>query len=582
MQIPVSNTLGIDEFVGGEITVPVSRVINGIFEQRSDGTAYITQRPSIDIAEDASATVSNARGRGVFYWEAVTANYFVNDNKVYKGDYSTEVNEASVSVTDIDGDGTTATATATSHGYVTGDKITISSSTSFDGEYTITKTGANTFTFPHASSNINETGNAVRGLGGGGTERVTFHEIGNYLVILDHEDNKGWYINSGSSTVLVEITDTDFPGHLSSNEMSRGGCVLDGTLYVMDKNGNLAGSDIEDPTVWDSLNTINAEVEQDGGVALAAHRNHVVAFGNRTIEFFYDAANASGSPLAVRQDVTHEIGAVDFSTAWGDQNVLFFVGQTRAGGMGVYMMDGFMPSKISTTDIDTFLTSAVHTDGKSIVGSGFSTGSGMFYVLTTYHVTTNVVPLESIVYNPVTGTWTQWELMHSGVDDCPIIDWTVANATRLGYGILSNGDVITVGDDWSPYDSTGATEGLWVVADDVFEDGVFTNTSSSASSVVISMEIVTGDSDYGTTNRKRMDKLRLTGPVTGDSQTLTVQWSDEDNNDYNAGRTLDTSVPGRSINRLGSFRRRNFKFTYAGSEKWEFPAPDANVQGLNY
>lgn len=577
--VPVQTTLGIEEFSGGEITVPISSVINGIFLKRSDGTFYTTQRPSIDVAIDASVTVSAARGRGVTYWKAVDADYFVNDNKVYQNTYSTEVNEAAVTVSGLTGTGTTATATAAAHGYKTGDKVTIASSgASYNGEYSIIVTSPGAFTFLSAAT-ASETGTAVRGLGGGGTERIFFLEIGNYLMIVDPEDNTGWYINSASPTTLVEIVDVNFPGFHStgSQQLARCGIVLNGVSYVMDTTGSISGSDLEDPTNWDVLNFINAEIETDGGVALGIHRNHIAAFGNRTIEFFYDAANPVGSPLAVRQDISHEIGMANFSTLWGDQNSLFFVAQTKTGGLSVYEMREFIPNDITNADIDTFLTSAVQTDSKKLVGSGFSVGHTLFYVLTVYHlINSEPTSLESIVYNSGTGTWTRFELMHTGIDNCPIIDWTVANALRIGKGILSNGDVITVADDWSPYDTIGVTSGVFLASDTVFEADVFTS-ASAGSGTAVSMEIITGHTNNGTANTKFMSSLRFLGPKTKASQTLTVQWSNEDNESYNTGKTIDTSLPGRRITRLGSYRQRNFKLTIAATEAIEIDALEVDI-----
>ena len=64
-------------------------------------------------------------------------------------------------ITDLDGSGSTATATDTDHGLTTNDRITISGTTTYDGTYDITRTGDNTFTFPHTGSTSNETGTWV-------------------------------------------------------------------------------------------------------------------------------------------------------------------------------------------------------------------------------------------------------------------------------------------------------------------------------------------------------------------------------------------------------------------------------------
>ena len=63
-------------------------------------------------------------------------------------------------ITDLDGDATTATATSASHGLATDDRITISGTTSYDGDYAVTVTNANVFTFsdPTDGTSDDETG----------------------------------------------------------------------------------------------------------------------------------------------------------------------------------------------------------------------------------------------------------------------------------------------------------------------------------------------------------------------------------------------------------------------------------------
>jgi hypothetical protein len=61
-------------------------------------------------------------------------------------------------ITDLDGSGSTATATSASHGLATNDRVTISGTTTYDGDYAITVTDGNVFTFSHSGSTSNETG----------------------------------------------------------------------------------------------------------------------------------------------------------------------------------------------------------------------------------------------------------------------------------------------------------------------------------------------------------------------------------------------------------------------------------------
>ena len=64
-------------------------------------------------------------------------------------------------ITDLDGDGSTATATSASHGLATGDRVTISGTTSYDGDYAVTVTSSSVFTFSSSASTSNETGSFI-------------------------------------------------------------------------------------------------------------------------------------------------------------------------------------------------------------------------------------------------------------------------------------------------------------------------------------------------------------------------------------------------------------------------------------
>ena len=62
-------------------------------------------------------------------------------------------------ISDLDGSGSTATATTSaSHGLATDDRVTVSGTTSYDGDYAVTVTGNATFTFSHTTSTSDESG----------------------------------------------------------------------------------------------------------------------------------------------------------------------------------------------------------------------------------------------------------------------------------------------------------------------------------------------------------------------------------------------------------------------------------------
>ena len=128
-------------------------------------------------------------------------------------------------------------------------------------------------------------------------------------------------------------------------------------------------------------------------------------------------------------------------------------------------------------------------------------------------------------------------------------------------------------DDFNPIDSV---ESQIYVLDDYVEPGYISDTASSGTN--ISMEIVTGQGDSGTLETKFADRLRVVSTPTDASQTVTVQWSDESNNSYNNGRTIDLSNPKNKLNRCGSYKIRNYKMTYSGSEQVEIEGLELSIR----
>ena len=507
MRIPVTTSLTIEDFTAGVVTVPVSITKNCIFGKRASGQVFATQRPGTNIFLNVSDTaVTDVQGRGIYYWEAVDAIYFVNNDEVYKTSYT---------------------------GALTGASMTA------------------------------------------GTERVEFFEVGDYLVIIDAENNQGFWISSAASTVLVEITDVDFPPKQTpALTLAKGGAVLNKTLFVMTTNGQLWNSGVEDPVNWAGTDFIEAEVATDGGVMCWQHSNHIAAIGNRSIEYFYWAGNQVGSPLDVRRDLTYDTGAADYNSAWADADQVFFVGATSSGSFGVYRLTALNLNKISESDLDSLLTTALTTEDIRLVGSGLSAGGRAFYILTLYYViSSEIVPIVSYVYDNTMG-WSTWDLSAVGISHYPLVSWTQGTATRAGQGMLSNGDVISLLDDFIPLDGVevaGWVETGWV------EDGWVVKSSTVGESM--EMQIITGSGDVQTREPKYQSKLRLVATETNASQNVLVQWSDNGNNNYNSGRNIDLSNIDNRLNRGGRFKTRNYKLTTSASEKVEIEAIEVDLHG---
>lgn len=91
MRIPLTVDLDIESYTSGSIDLLNAGITNGMINKRPNTAPHVTQRPGIDINVSASAVVTDVRGRGVYYWDAKNARYFVNNSAVYKNSYASQI-----------------------------------------------------------------------------------------------------------------------------------------------------------------------------------------------------------------------------------------------------------------------------------------------------------------------------------------------------------------------------------------------------------------------------------------------------------------------------------------------------------
>ena len=156
----------------------------------------------------------------------------------------------------------------------------------------------------------------------------------------------------GSGTqAYADCTLNGFP----SGSMVPGTAYFDTYVFVMTEDGKIWNSQPNDPTKWDALDFITAEAEPDKGVALAKHFNYLVAFGQWSTEFFYDAGNATGSPLLPNQTMRIEFGCANGDSVVEMQQTVVWVAVGRNTGRTVLMLDGTRPVQISDVSVERIL-----------------------------------------------------------------------------------------------------------------------------------------------------------------------------------------------------------------------------------
>ncbi len=340
------------------------------------------------------------------------------------------------------------------------------------------------------------------------------------LILLD--GTKGYYWTD--SITSVEITDVDFPTpHIPTP------VVLDGYLFVAKAGtADIYNSNLNDPATWTAGAYITAEMFPDTLVALSRNNNFVYGIGKTSCEYFYDAANAVGTPLARQAPAVQQFGCAAQGTVVQTEKEVIFVGETQNGGYTVWTIDGFKEKEIGIP----MVKSALLAEGTSLANAtAFSVrvSQQKLYII--------CLTTRTLVYSFDTEMWSEWD---SGATGGSVF---VAN-----YG--------TDGPNGSAY-LLGRTSGITYLMDSTKLNDAGTN---------FQVTIVSQKMDFDTINRKFMYRFSIVGDVPDDTltdQNVSIEWSDDDYKTWSTARTLKFNADLPSIFQLGNFRRRAFRIKYA-------------------
>ena len=411
-----------------------------------------------------------------------------------------------------------------------------------------------------------------------GTQAVTILEtIGTpYLIVLDAENNEGWYMSTGE--VATQFT-TNFP-----TTLTHGGTVLDGYLFVMDEDGVIYNSDVN-AIAFSATSFKTAERENDKGVYLGQHHDNVFALLTKSIEFFYNANNTSGSPLNRRQDISYNVGCASGLAVWENGDTTYFIGSQDTGQMQVYKLQGFQLTPVSNESLNAYITQGITQEGLLFRMTGLSMMGHDTIILTVYTLTGTspgeIVPKVSIAMDTVTGFWGFIKTVVNGHTTFPLMAWTKRtggqNATvsaRTGEGIFYNGDIVNINDKMIPIDTLLGSAGIY--EDGIYEPDIYVgSTTDSGENIDVIMR--TGLVDGQTSTYKFQNAENVAMESTASSQTLTIKHSDEVTNSFNTGKTIDASKTRKEIRQGGRFIRRNYQLEYSGDEQAFFEALDLDL-----
>jgi hypothetical protein len=164
-------------------------------------------------------------------------------------------------------------------------------------------------------------------------------------------NNSGWWYQNGGT--ISSIASAGWPGNATSTVV---GPIshLDGFAFVMTSVGGIHNSQLNTISTWPASGSIDADIYPDAGVGCVRWRQYLIGFGSQSMEFFYNAGNAQGSPLTRLAHMAQRIGAVHADAITQIADTIFFCGSTSQGGLTVYQFDGTV-NRISPSEIDAVL-----------------------------------------------------------------------------------------------------------------------------------------------------------------------------------------------------------------------------------
>lgn len=341
-------------------------------------------------------------------------------------------------------------------------------------------------------------------------------------------------ITIDSAGTKVVGADGDMPVHLPYP------IFLDGYLFIIKADtADLYNSNLNDPLAYTPGDFITAEMIPDKATWLTRMNNYLIVVGKQSIEYFWNAAVATGSPLQRNDTPIKLSGFVGGNAALG--NSIYIVANSNTSEPDVFVLEDFKMKSVGNEAIRRHLKSILVTGITSIRGAIVSTNGHQFYVMNTGS--------RCYVYDIESKLWCRWA--YQATNTFPFTHWINMEAST-GYKTL-----FTLSGDSAIYETS---------------DALYQDSGTSFPCIVI-----TDNEEFGTFRQKTMSRLIVWADKPSATSTGLLQWTDDDYQSYNTGLDLDLFHERPNVNRLGRFRKRAFKFTYTQNQPFRISGFEAEI-----
>jgi len=355
---------------------------------------------------------------------------------------------------------------------------------------------------------------------------------------------------------IAKILDADYPGN--AGEVVVGTFAsIDGYLVCATYSGRIYNSDLNSVTAWSANSYVSAQERPDPLLGVIRLRDHIVALGTSSIEFFGNDGNTTGSPFGRRKHLSMEVGCAENRAltlspcAVVFDDILYWmtdgavIGQVRAytfgGGVDV----------LSTGHTQTVFAKYMRVSGGDLVG-GLSVfeykGSRYLHVAIFNTSTFDTIVDVPNMYWIEGGIWHRWEL----------VDGTSPSST------VPFGKFITAGTTNVLYCFPQTNTGYYFASNGTHQD------NATGSLVSFTRTITTGRIYLSAqNNRVILHSLRVIGdyPPLITTTDMNVSVSFNDGTTFSTARAFSMNTPRPQIRRLGSGYGPKFRFTDAMNEQ---------------
>ena len=360
------------------------------------------------------------------------------------------------------------------------------------------------------------------------------------------------YIVNMSSYAVTQVTDSAYP-----TQTVPGFVYLDTTLYTMDYYGNIwNAANPNSGLVWTPASEIQASATSDLGVCLVRQLSYVLAMKQTTIQVFYDAGNATGSPLGVVQDAQIPLGCLSANSVATMDSTVMFLTSNQSMQPQVAQLDNLTPKIVSTPAVDRLL-SQVLIAGGNIGGGIIFPSSGIWAFMLKigghrFYVLNLIINNLTLVYDVDQELWYIWTDPSGNFWPYVSVAYSAPTLNRTGLHYIqhiNNGNIYYVDGNWKYPNDSGSPIGL---------------------------DLYTISNDFGTVRQKDLNMLYFNGDKVPGSKLL-VRHSNDDFSSWSNFREVDLSLNKPRLWNNGSFHRRAYHLRHLSNCTFRLKSMDCQM-----